>query len=597
MSFLTIAIVTTLLSALSSEARLPVSLDLDPVRAIPVQHDGRLPPLDTLARDTVESITGRAFYQGRDPVLWLLAWTFDPQTWQQVPLISIPNVEVRTKLMLPGSREVFSYEELVSEKTQRSLEACSSGIGVGTKMDPIQAKFNDLQKKLLLLARVFHGQMIRLVPDPDAPIGEWRPIAAAKQDAPIESSSVQDAWVTLKKAFLTDDGFGFASASQRLTTALAALPAAYRPEPRLIATELRYNRLKFFRTAWMVMAVGVLLAAIALWVRRQWYDALVVLVSLAGFGILTYGLWLRWQIAGRIPAANMFESLLFLSWGTGAFSILGMISLRNRIVPLNALAIGALALVLADCLPIDAYIRPIPPVLLDTVWMSIHVPVMMVSYSVLSLAALLAHVQLIGMAIAPARRAWANAIDVLHCRYIQIGSLLLAAGIITGSMWAASSWGRYWGWDPKEVWSLVALLGYLAILHVRLERKKVSLTSCGLAIVSTAALLIILATKFAPLSGKTGLVLTVAGIYILVFVLMRGVFATAIKSIFAFWLIIMTYIGVNYVLGAGLHSYGFGTGTVIHHLSRIAGLELVLIVVCSITYLARQGTTRAKATI
>ena len=134
----------------------------------------------------------------------------------------------------------------------------------------------------------------------------------------------------------------------------------------MIATELRYNRLQPFRTAWMMMVIGTALAAAALLTRREragaltaaggfrrGVDVLTGVVLLAGFGLLTYGLLLRWEIAGRIPAANMFESLLFLSWGASGFAVLSLAVLRDRLVPLTASAIGALSLILADCLPLD----------------------------------------------------------------------------------------------------------------------------------------------------------------------------------------------------------------------------------------------------
>ena len=167
-----------------------------------------------------------------------------------------------------------------------------------------------------------------------------------------------------------------------------------------------------------------------------------------------------------------------------------MLVMRDRIVPLTASAMGALSLMLADSLPLDYFVRPIAPVLMDTVWMSIHVPIIMVSYSILALGVLIAHVQLVAMTAAPARRQLADSLDALHYWYVHIGSFLLLAGIITGSMWAASSWGRYWGWDPKEVWSLVALLGYLTILHVRIDHQCVPRSAYAVGAIGCLALLI-----------------------------------------------------------------------------------------------------------
>ena len=137
---------------------------------------------------------------------------------------------------------------------------------------------------------------------------------------------------------------------------------------------------------------------------------------------------------------------------------------------LNAAAMSALTMALTDLLPIDPFIHPMPPVLSGTQWLAIHVPIIMVGYSVLALGVVVAHMQ-IGFERSR-RRAAALALlmnDLLYW-YMHVGSILLIAGIMTGSMWASSSWGRYWGWDPKEVWSLVAFLAYMAILHARFER-------------------------------------------------------------------------------------------------------------------------------
>lgn len=573
-------------AAPASDAKLPANLDLSAIRALAVQHDGRWPPLDTVARDTVETITGEAFYEGHDPVLLLLAWTFDPRTWAQEPLIGISNQELRAELELPADKTVFSYTELVRHHRLHSLIEAVSRIEGGRKLDPLEAKVSDINEKLVLLQQVFRGLVIRPVPDPDHLTGAWGPILPSARGT---ADSVSAAWTALREAFLADDAAAFASASQELITALEVLPAAHRPDQRLIATELHYNALRPFRLAWMMMIAGALLAAWAMLVREKWFDGVAILGMLAGFAVLTYGLSLRWQIAGRIPAANMFESLLFLSWGMGAFAIVSVFVFRDRAVPLTASAMGALALVLADVLPMDHYVRPVVPVLRDTIWMSIHVPVIMISYSVLALAVLIAHVQLVAMAALPARRHLAAAIDSLHYWYVHVGSLLLLAGIVTGSMWAASSWGRYWGWDPKEVWSLVALLAYLAILHVRLDHEPVPWWAYGVGVLLAAALFVQVIPKLAPLTVWKWLAFAGTGAGMLVFVLARGQFATALKSVLAFWLIIMTYVGVNFVLGTGLHSYGFGAGAVVRYMFLVGGLDLMLVALCCVVYVARSG--------
>lgn len=575
------------------EASFPVSLDSESVRGLVVQADGRWPPLDTVARDTVEKVTGEAFCQGHDPVLLLLAWAFAPESWGHQPLIEIENAELRRELQLSPTQTVFSYAELVNHKPFLAQLKHLSHIERGRKLNPLESKVSDISDKLGILQRAFNDQVIRLIPDPDSINGEWHSVGETMDDQGEGIASVRSAWAALKHAFLNDDAPAFSSAAERLNKALAKLPAAYRPNPSLIATELRYNRLQPFRIAWVVMVVGAVLAAVAIGIRRKWFDVLAVVGMLAGFVVLTYGLSLRWQIAGRIPASNMFESLLFLSWGMGAFAILSMLLTRDRSIPLTASAMGALALVLAERL-LPHFIRPIVPVLQDTVWMSIHVPVIMVSYSILALAMLTAHVQIAVMAFAPGKRRLVAAIDARHYWYIHVGSILLLAGIITGSMWGASSWGRYWGWDPKEVWSLVAFVGYLTILHVRADHKRQPRWAYAIGALMVVALFVLVVPKLVsfeePVTALVLKLLAFAGTAaaVMLFIAAHGRLATALKSVLCFWLILMTYLGVNYVLGIGLHSYGFGTGAVARYMLLIGGIDLGVVVALCVIYLARR---------
>ncbi|MEK7799467.1 MAG: cytochrome c biogenesis protein CcsA, partial [Acidobacteriota bacterium] len=231
---------------------------------------------------------------------------------------------------------------------------------------------------------------------------------------------------------------------------------------------------------------------------------------------------------------------LFLGWGVGLFAVVAAVLLRNRLVVSNATAMAALTMALVDLLPMDPFIHPMPPVLSGTPWLAIHVPIIMISYSVLAIGMLVAHVQ-IGIEIAaPARRDLALKMNDLLYWYIHIGSILLIAGILTGSIWAASSWGRYWGWDPKEVWSLIAFLAYLAILHGRFER-------------------------------------------------LIGTFGVAALSIVAFWTVLMTYIGVNFILAAGLHSYGFGGSSVVRSMLIVAAIEGLFLACGFLAHAASRG--------
>jgi ABC-type transport system involved in cytochrome c biogenesis permease subunit len=458
----------------------------------------------------------------------------------------------------------------------------------GKKPDALQLKVDDIKDKLDTLRDVFGRQAIRVIPDPKDANGTWKAVAAVTPHSPATGDPVREGWETMSKAFVADDAKAFAAASEKVIATLAALPAAHRPAPDLIQTELLYNRLRPVRTAWIILAVGAAFAGLAMIVQRRWFDLVAVVPLVVGLAIHTYGLWLRWQIAGRIPASNMYESLLFLGWGMALFAIFARFVFKQRLVLLTASGMAALALILADVLPLDPFIRPIVPVLLDTYWMSIHVPIIMVSYSVLALGVLVAHVQLAAMAMAPNNRQLTATIDSLHYWYIHVGSILLTAGIFTGSMWAASSWGRYWGWDPKEVWSLVALLGYLTILHVRISGERTPAWAYGAAVLLAMVVFATILLSLGSFSVEVVVALVVALLAMGFMVIARGPFATAVKSILCFWMVLMTYLGVNYILGVGLHSYGFGTGAVARNMLYAGAIDLGLVAVLAMLYLARR---------
>jgi cytochrome c-type biogenesis protein CcsB len=262
--------------------------------------------------------------------------------------------------------------------------------------------------------------------------------------------------------------------------------------------------------------------------RSKLLDRAAFALLLGGFGMMTWGILLRWQAGDRIPAANMYESMLFLAWGVGLFAVVAFAVMRNRVVVVNAAVGAALTMALTDLLPIDRFIHPIAPVLSGTPWLAIHVPIIMVGYAVLALGLVVAHMQVGFTIFAPTKVEVIDRLYDLLYWYMFVGSILLLAGILTGSMWAASSWGRYWGWDPKEVWSLVAFLAYMAILHAKVDR-------------------------------------------------MIGQFLVAAISIAAFQTIVMTYLGVNFVLTTGMHSYGMGDSPVVKWMVIVAVVELAFL--------------------
>jgi cytochrome c-type biogenesis protein CcsB len=489
-----------LLAAVPARAQappMPSPADVEALRRLPVQHDGRVMPLDTLAREAVWNVTGKRSVWGVDPAAMALGWAFDPRAWIIQPIVPVKDDRLAGEIgLLPGTRW-SSFQALAgNEKLLTLMSAAQAAEQQERPLAPLEKAAQKVEGRLLWMQQLLDQSALRAVP-------------AARHGDP---------WTVPEHAHSAGE----------LRAVLDSGVSSGRLAPEMVSAELLYNRARPTRLAWWVLSLSLLLSIAAMATDRRALDLVAGALLFAGFAVMSWGIGMRWQVAGRIPASNMYESLLFLGWGVGAFAVVATVLMRNRIVVLNAAAGAALTMALTDLLPIDRFIHPMPPVLSGTYWLAVHVPIIMVGYAVLALGMVVAHMQIGVEAFAPARRTLALKMAELQYFYIHVGSILLVAGILTGSMWAASSWGRYWGWDPKEVWSLVAFLAYMAILHARAER-------------------------------------------------LIGTFGVAAWSIAAFQTILMTYLGVNFVLASGLHSYGFGDSGVVRAMVTTALVEAAFI--------------------
>jgi cytochrome c-type biogenesis protein CcsB len=492
---------------------IPDRATVDALRGLPVQHDGRTMPLDTLAREAVWNVTGRSAWGGADPVATVLGWTFHGDVWAAERVVRVGSSELVAQCAVGADGGRSSFLELVQNRCVLDLiRQAGEAERADRPVAGVVSKAQDLEQRLLWMQGLLQGTSYRVVPPPGDPSAEWGTLPGMRSHDEL-------------KGLLA-----------------GARPAAW-PARSEIDREIRYNRIRPSRLSWWILAAAAIVSVVAWNRERRWLDAASLAGLAAGFAVMTWGIATRWQIAGRIPAANMYESLLFLGWGVALFALVAFLVLRNRLVVLNATLMSALTMALTDLLPIDGFIHPVPPVLAGTAWLAIHVPIIMLSYSVLALGVVVAHMQIGFEVFAPSRRDLSARMSDLLYWYIQVGSILLVAGILTGSMWAASSWGRYWGWDPKEVWSLVAFLAYIAILHGRFDR-------------------------------------------------WLGPFGVAVTSIVGFWTILMTYVGVNFILAAGLHSYGFGSSAVAKWLVGVALVEALFLIVGA---MAHAGIRRREA--
>ena len=328
-------------------------------------------------------------------------------------------------------------------------------------------------------------------------------------------SSLRQHLLDARTALLASDAPKFNAASQALATELEKLgDASYvYPTPAAVATELYYNRFQPFLWTAVLSGIALIILAMSLGLTSSTPFLFGVATLLVAVGFMIYGMAMRIQISTRPPVTNMYETIIWASFIMVTLAIaLGAIY-RKRIILLTAALTLTPATLLAYVMPPEygSSIDPLVPVLRDNFWLIIHVLTIVASYGALMLGWMLGNVGLTYYLFGNDRSENVKPIALYIYRCIQVGVLLLAAGTILGGWWAAYSWGRFWGWDPKEVWALIALLGYLAVLHAR----------------------------FAGFIKIFGLI---------------------VSSVVAFSGVLMSWYGVNFVLGEGLHAYAFGSG-------------------------------------
>jgi ABC-type transport system involved in cytochrome c biogenesis permease subunit len=538
-----------------------------------VQEDGRTKPFDTFCREAVRTITGRERFEGNDPVAVVVSWLLSGSDarrpargcdWDRYPFIlcdyrplrELLYEEVRgRKARLTEEEQHGRYIEPAVLRRSQELDRLTRRAAARRRDDPkaplspLEQKAKDVKKRLDLYERTCAGDGFGLAAlDRQGPTwftlkdlrgfdrtpGQWQEVLSARA---VEHSSlykgkpmqafpgagvrkVLAGYNELQEAYCSGDEARFAAKSAQFVETVAALGRRYHGEPSADTTgrELWYNETNPFGKAWFagLLAAVVLAASLLASAWRRTGRVLYVAGLLAYAGSLAWavnGFYCRVSISGRPPVSNMYESIIWVAFMTACFGLVLELVYRRGIIGLAGALVSTLGFVLADQLPLtfSPAIQPLQAVLRSNYWLVVHVLTIVSSYAAFALAWGLGNFTLAVAVLAPRRRDLVRALAQFVYRAIQIGVVLLAAGTLLGGFWAAESWGRFWGWDPKEVWALIALLSYIIPLHAR-------------------------------------------------YVGWVKDFGLAVCSVVCFASVVMAWYGVNFVLGAGLHSYGFGGG-------------------------------------
>jgi cytochrome c-type biogenesis protein CcsB len=489
---------------------------------IPVQSGGRLKPFDSFAREAVLYLTGSRTFEGWDPVDLMFSWITFPASWNNHPFIQVSRVDVRRQLGLDEKRTRFAPKELIQNFALAQYAEESSHQGTVTAPTGAQAKKDQREEELKrvldrvgLFRGIVSGDSWLVVPQPEPQ--PWLSLANMNPTAQDSGKFIRQLFVELVRAYQKDDALSFNKNSLLVRAAVESeIPHFGDSQKRVIEIESIYNRTHPFMFAWIFYLVAALLFATYLATDKKKNS-----VKNSGLAFLfialachVTGFGMRCLIAGRPPVTNMYESVVWVSFGVVAFSLIIYWAQRQIITLAVSATLATLGLIAGDAAPaiLDPTIHPLVPVLRSNYWLTIHVLTITLGYAAFFLTLGIANVTLFKFIQGESK----NKMEILTLnqltyRAMQFGVVLIAAGTILGGIWADYSWGRFWGWDPKEVWALIVLLSYLAILHGR----------------------------FAGWVNQ---------------------FSYACWTVAAFLSVLMAWYGVNFILGVGLHSYGFSTG-------------------------------------
>lgn len=494
------------LAALAALGASGAEPELDRFRQMPIQNNGRIKPFDSFARETLWQITGGPQVGGQDPVGTILDIMAQPDLWQERPLLQVPFVPLREALGMSPKTTRISYSDLLStRKLMRMLPAIVGKQKRSEKLTMLESETMDLFNRFVVFSDLI-GQKLPLSPPASPQEREWLQPADAPRGLPsvaapgasahwllIRQSPGSASWDALLEAWRNRDAPAFSQKAQELSRALRQANPAPDAAPWRMEMEVAYNRVAPFRVAQGLYLLAVVLLAVALAESWRWAGSAGFGTMVAGFLVHAAGISLRVILGGRPPVSNFYETMLWIPFVAVAIGLIFEKIHRGHYLALSAGILAVIMLSLAEWVPLDSGLVPVVAVLRSNWWLTIHVLTVVASYGALGLAGVLAHLYGWRYLAVAHRDALLEDLEQFLYHVIQVGVVLLAAGIMLGGVWANASWGRYWGWDPKETWALITLLWFLAALHGRFAGW---LHGVGLALVTLGGLFLLLMTYY-----------------------------------------------------------------------------------------------------
>lgn len=510
-------------------------------------NDGRMKPLDTLANELLNKLYRSSSFNGMKADEVLLSMTYAPELWRTVPIIKVADERLRELLGLSDAQKYASFDDFFIKDGEnmnyklkiKSEEANRKPLSARTTLDKEIVKADE---KVNILYLMLHGDLLRIFPIKNDTSNTWydpNSIAGANLDNEQKEiiATLLHMYLAGIDAGITTNNWNDANTAVNAIKAYQAKEgAAIMPNEAHIKAELAFNKYNIFANLVPVYLIaGLALLAVvfirlASSLRLNVIFKIVYIVNILAFIAHTIGLALRWYISGHAPWSDAYESLVYIAW---ALALSGIVFSRRSAISLALTAILAgCVLFVAHLSWIDPQITNLQPVL-RSYWLTIHVSVITASYGFLGLCSLLGIFTLLLFALQGKSENTRLSTNILEATRINemamiLGLCLLTFGNFLGGVWANESWGRYWGWDSKETWALISILVYAAVLHMRFVK-------C-----------------------------------------LNSQLTFAVASMFAYWVIVFTYFGVNFYL-TGMHSYAAGDAVQVPAFVYVIGIGMFVL--------------------
>jgi cytochrome c-type biogenesis protein CcsB len=515
-----------------------------------IQDAGRMKPLNTFSSELLRKVSKSDTYEGINSDQALISMTQFPEYWYNLPIIYLKRGNDSIRKII-GIDKDAKYAPLVSFFDEKGGYKLANYLDAAYK-EPVpnqfQKDFIDADKKVNLFYSALSGQILKVFPVPGDASNKWLSYLEITHPTGTALDSIKN----IVPFYLNAVDRSTVSGDYKLPNSLLKGLNNYQEKygkavmlsDRKVSSEILYNKYDIFkRLFYLYMLAGVLMLTFC--IVQIFKDSKFIRITITVFhGLIglffvlhTLGLVVRWYISGHAPWSDAYESMIYVAWATMFFGL--AFGRKSKLTVASTAFVVSIILMVAHWQWMDPSIGNLQPVL-NSYWLMIHVAVIVASYGPFTLAMVLGLVALFLMIFTNSKNKDKIKLSIDEITYINemaltVGLVMLTIGNFLGGQWANESWGRYWGWDPKETWALISIMVYAFVIHAR----------------------------FVPA--------------------LRGRWIYSVMSVLAFASILMTYFGVNFHL-SGLHSYASGEKQNVTYYFVILAIVLVIATVAYFPY-------------